>query len=141
MSTSVAAGPAGVGRPGLSSSLARYLRWLHLQWPAGTVEKLPEVRPHGSTNVPGLYVVGDLTGVPLLKFSSDSGARAVQTIDQVLPLATSLSADSAYHAAKILYDNGRNETARKILESKLASDSVFPNRGDAEALLNSIRNP
>ena len=30
--------------------------------------------------MPGLYVVGDLTGVPLLKFSSDSGARAVQTI-------------------------------------------------------------
>jgi NosR/NirI family nitrous oxide reductase transcriptional regulator len=60
--------------------IARYLRWLHLQWPAGTVERLPEVQPDGSTNVPGLYVVGDLTGVPLLKFSSDSGARAVQTI-------------------------------------------------------------
>ena len=29
---------------------------------------------------PGLFVVGDLTGVPLLKFSSDSGARAVQQI-------------------------------------------------------------
>jgi NosR/NirI family nitrous oxide reductase transcriptional regulator len=58
----------------------RYTRWLHTQWPAGTVEKLPEVRPDGSTRVPGLYVVGDLTGVPLLKFSSDTGARAVQTI-------------------------------------------------------------
>ena len=30
--------------------------------------------------MPGLYVVGDLTGIPLLKFSSDTGARAVQTI-------------------------------------------------------------
>jgi thioredoxin reductase/ferredoxin len=30
--------------------------------------------------VPGLYVAGDLTGVPLLKFSSDTGARAVRTI-------------------------------------------------------------
>lgn len=63
--------------PGL---LTRYARWLHLQWPAGTVEKLPEVREDGSTNVPGLYVVGDLTGVPLLKFSADTGARAIQTI-------------------------------------------------------------
>jgi NosR/NirI family transcriptional regulator, nitrous oxide reductase regulator len=62
------------------SPLARYVRWLHTMWPAGTVEKLPEVQPDGSTNVPGLYVVGDLTGVPLLKFSSDTGARAVQTI-------------------------------------------------------------
>ena len=63
-----------------TNPLARYVRWLHLQWPAGTVEKMPEVQPDGSTGVPGLYVVGDLTGVPLLKFSSDSGARAVQTI-------------------------------------------------------------
>ena len=30
--------------------------------------------------MPGLYVVGDLTGIPLLKFSSDTGARAVRTI-------------------------------------------------------------
>ncbi len=64
----------------LPNPLGRYVRWMHLQWPAGTVEKLPEIRPDGSTSVPGLYVVGDLTGVPLLKFSSDSGARAVQTI-------------------------------------------------------------
>jgi len=63
-----------------ANPLGRYVRWLHTQWPAGTVEKMPEVRPDGSTSVPGLYVVGDLTGVPLLKFSSDSGARAVQTI-------------------------------------------------------------
>lgn len=50
-------------------------------WPAGTVEKLPRVNPDdGSTNVPGLYIAGDLTGVPLLKFSADSGARAVRSI-------------------------------------------------------------
>ncbi len=60
--------------------LRRYMRWLHTQWPAGTVEKLPDVNADGSTHVPGLYVVGDLTGIPLLKFSADSGARAVQTI-------------------------------------------------------------
>ena len=60
--------------------LQRYTRWLHTQWPAGVVEKLPEVREDGTTNVPGLYVVGDLTGIPLLKFSADSGARAVRTI-------------------------------------------------------------
>ena len=60
--------------------LKRYTRWLHTQWPAGTVEKLPLVGEDGSTNVPGLYVVGDLTGIPLLKFSADTGAGAVQTI-------------------------------------------------------------
>lgn len=60
--------------------IKRYVRWLHTQWPAGVVEKLPEVNPDGSTNVPGVYIVGDLTGIPLLKFSSDTGAKAVRTI-------------------------------------------------------------
>ncbi|MEA2736598.1 MAG: NosR/NirI family transcriptional regulator, nitrous oxide reductase regulator, partial [Humisphaera sp.] len=62
--------------------LSRYARWLHLKWPAGTVENLPRVNEDGSTNVPGLYVVGDLTGIPLLKFSSDTGARVVRLIAQ-----------------------------------------------------------
>jgi thioredoxin reductase/polyferredoxin len=60
--------------------ISRYTRWLHTRWPAGTVEKLPLVNDDGSTNVPGVYIVGDLTGVPLLKFSADTGARAVHTI-------------------------------------------------------------
>lgn len=60
--------------------LARYVRWLHTGWPAGTVEKLPEVNDDGTTRVAGVRVVGDLTGVPLLKFSADTGARAVQAI-------------------------------------------------------------
>ncbi|MSP61810.1 MAG: 4Fe-4S binding protein [Myxococcales bacterium] len=58
----------------------RYMRWLHTGWPAGTVEKLPEVNEDGTTAVTGVRVVGDLTGVPLLKFSADTGARAVQAI-------------------------------------------------------------
>ena len=58
----------------------RYTRWLHTGWPGGTVEKLPIVAEDGSTNVPGLYIVGDLTGIPLLKFAADTGAGAVQLI-------------------------------------------------------------
>ncbi len=60
--------------------LGRFARWLHTGWPAGIVERLPEARPDGSTNVPGLFVAGDIRGVPLLKFAADSGARVVQTI-------------------------------------------------------------
>lgn len=60
--------------------IKKYTHWLHGQWPAGTVEKLPEVNDDFTTNVSGLFVVGDLTGIPLLKLSADSGARAVQTI-------------------------------------------------------------
>ncbi len=64
----------------LFSPVRRYMNWLHTRWPAGTVEKLPEVRAGGLTSVEGVRIVGDLTGIPLLKFSADSGARAVQDI-------------------------------------------------------------
>jgi thioredoxin reductase/ferredoxin len=64
--------------------LQQYARWLHLRWPSGTVEKLPEVRPGGATNVRGIYVAGDLAGLPLLKCALDSGARAVETIAATL---------------------------------------------------------
>ena len=62
------------------SLIGRYMHWLHTRWPAGTVEKLPEIREDGTTAVPGVRIVGDLTGIPLLKFSSDSGAKAVKAI-------------------------------------------------------------
>src|SRR5213079_1787957 len=57
-----------------------FVKWLHTGWPAGTVEKLPEVNEDGTTRVPGVRIVGDLTGIPLLKFSAVTGARAVQAI-------------------------------------------------------------
>src|SRR2546422_5594069 len=59
-----------------------YTHWLHTRWPAGTVEKLPVSDANGLTSVPGVRIVGDLTGIPLLKFSSHTGARAVRAILQ-----------------------------------------------------------
>src|SRR5438874_6372252 len=64
----------------MGNPITRYVHWLHTRWPAGTVEKLPEVGPDGATSVPGVRIVGDLTGIPLLKFSADTGARAVQAM-------------------------------------------------------------
>ncbi len=60
--------------------LTDYAKWLHTRWPAGAVEKLPQVDENGVSNISGLYIVGDLTGIPLLKFSSDTGARSVHHI-------------------------------------------------------------
>jgi hypothetical protein len=60
--------------------IKRYTHWLHTQWPAGTVEKLPESGEFGVTNIPGVRIAGDLTGIPLLKFSSKTGAEAVRAI-------------------------------------------------------------
>ena len=62
------------------SPLLAYTHWLHTRWPAGTVEHLPEVGVDGETNLHGVRIVGDLSGIPLLKFSADTGALAVQAI-------------------------------------------------------------
>ena len=61
-----------------TNPLLRFANWLHLQWPAGIPEPLPVVAADGGTTVLGLLVVGDLTGVPLLKFALDTGAKAAQ---------------------------------------------------------------
>ena len=62
------------------SWIGRYTRWLHTRWPAGTVESLPESGPGGVTRIPGVTIVGDLTGIPLLKFALDTGAKAVGAV-------------------------------------------------------------
>src|SRR4051812_24311424 len=69
----------------MAGILSRYTKWLHTQWPAGTVEKLPVSGPGGVTALPGVRIVGDLTGIPLLKFSSHTGAEAVREIVRLEP--------------------------------------------------------
>ena len=64
----------------MAGLIERYTKWLHTQWPAGTVEKLPVSGPDGITAQPRVRIVGDLTGIPLLKFSSHTGAQAVRAI-------------------------------------------------------------
>ncbi len=96
----------------LSNPIRTYYHWLHGQWPAGVVEKLPLVGECGLTSVPGVRIVGDLTGIPLLKFSADSGADAVRAIlaerdfkpgggdAEVLDIAVIGGGVSGYAAAK-----------------------------------------
>ncbi len=64
------------------SAIKSYTHWLHGKWPAGGVEKAPETNDDGTCNLTGVRIVGDLTGIPLLKFSADTGARAVQEIQE-----------------------------------------------------------
>jgi NosR/NirI family nitrous oxide reductase transcriptional regulator len=60
--------------------IRRYAEWLHTGWPAGAVEPLPEIRADGSTALPGVYIAGDLSGIPLLKFALDGGVRVARTV-------------------------------------------------------------
>ena len=80
-----------------------YYKWLHGQWPAGKVEKLPVVGEDGATNREGIRIVGDLSGVPLLKFSSETGSKAVQAFlkEPSFPKERSEKAEGVYDLAII----------------------------------------
>jgi NosR/NirI family nitrous oxide reductase transcriptional regulator len=60
--------------------IGRYMHWLHTRWPAGKVERLPECGEGGRTNLKLVRIVGDLTGIPLLKFASAGGANAARAV-------------------------------------------------------------
>jgi len=84
------------------SFISKYTHWLHGQWPAGGVEKGPEVNDDGTTDLKGVRVVGDLTGVPLLKFSADTGAKAVQAILQESDFKQGAGADNGLYDLAII---------------------------------------
>src|SRR6267378_4184071 len=64
----------------MNNPIAAYTQWLHTRWPAGTVEKLPVTGENGITNLPGVRIAGDLSGIPLLKFSSQTATKAMRAI-------------------------------------------------------------
>src|SRR5687767_10437664 len=92
----------------MSNLIARYARWLHTRWPAGSVEKLPEVREDGSTSLPGVFVAGDLTGIPLLKTALDTGARTMQRIALDLSRGASGATGAAANGATDASTGERN---------------------------------
>ncbi|MDF3818352.1 NAD(P)-binding domain-containing protein [Leptospira sp. 96542] len=55
--------------------LSSYFNWLNNKAPQGSVEVYPDVSDRFETNLPGVFVIGDLTGVPLLKLATGSGKK------------------------------------------------------------------
>ncbi len=50
-----------------------YFDWLQKDNPTGEVDKLPELKNKFDTSVDGIYCVGDLTGIPLIKLATETG--------------------------------------------------------------------
>lgn len=55
-----------------------YFRWLQKGNPAGAVERYPQIDKDNQSSAKGVYIVGDLTGIPLLKLAAEGGARMVR---------------------------------------------------------------
>ncbi len=64
----------------MSSIISKYFNWLQKDVPTGEVERYPEIDENGETSVKGIYITGDLTGIPLLKLSAESGYRTINYI-------------------------------------------------------------
>ncbi|MEQ8791644.1 MAG: tetratricopeptide repeat protein [Pirellulaceae bacterium] len=63
---------------------------------------------------------------------------AVRRLQAILE-AGSVSAESAFHAARIYADLGQKQAAAVLLQRALAQNNSFPGRGDAEALLTQLK--
>ena len=57
--------------------IKKYLNWLQKDAPAGEVERYPEIDENGETSVKGIYIIGDLTGIPLLRLAAESGNEII----------------------------------------------------------------
>jgi len=62
--------------------IKRYFHWLQKDTPVGAVEKYPEIDENGETSVKGMHVIGDLTGIPLLKLAAESGAKIINYLNE-----------------------------------------------------------
>lgn len=60
--------------------VSKYFNWLQKDNPRNIVESYPEIDEQKETSVQGVYIVGDLTGIPLLKLAADGGAKIVKQL-------------------------------------------------------------
>ncbi len=61
----------------MKNIVSKYFNWLQSDAPSGEVEKYPEIDNNGETSVKGIYIIGDLTGIPLLKLAAESGKKII----------------------------------------------------------------
>lgn len=115
----------------------KYFNWLQQDVPSGEVERYPEINENGETSVKGIYIVGDLTGIPLLKLAAESGTNIIKQFvkdDDYRKLKSNNSDSSVYDliivgagpagiAAGI--EAGKNGFRYKILESAQKFNTII----------------
>ncbi len=61
----------------MASAISKYFTWLQQNVPVGEVEKYPQIDENGETSAKGIYITGDLTGIPLLKLAAENGKKTI----------------------------------------------------------------
>lgn len=57
--------------------ISKYFDWLQKGNPTGEVERYPEIDQNSETSVKGIFIIGDLTGIPLLKLAAENGKKII----------------------------------------------------------------
>lgn len=97
----------------MKNLLSRYFNWLQKDNPTGGIDLFPELSENGETSLKGVYIVGDLTGIPLLKFAAAGGAQIIQKFASIHDrIATKKQFDKMADDVKnrgAKSDSGKNE--------------------------------
>lgn len=62
--------------------LKKYFNWLQKDVPTGEVERYPKIDENGESYVNGIFITGDLSGIPLLKLAAENGKKIIRHILQ-----------------------------------------------------------
>jgi len=62
--------------------ISKYFDWLQQGNPTGAPTSFPELAPNYETSVKGIYCIGDLTGIPLIKLAAESGVSIINTLNE-----------------------------------------------------------
>ena len=74
--------------------LSSYFNWLQKGNPAGKPDRLPELTNKFETSVPGVYCIGDLTGIPLIKLAAESGYEVIEKLAEDKPFIQARQANT-----------------------------------------------
>lgn len=74
--------------------ISTYFNWLQKDNPTGEVEKYPQIDSNGETSVRGVYIVGDLTGIPLLKLAAENGKKVIEHLISLPDFNSAISSNS-----------------------------------------------
>ncbi len=88
-----------------SKTFKKWFDWLQKDNPTGDIVFYPELNADGESSLKGVYIIGDLTGIPLLKFATNGGLKMVKGFPS--------------------YDHWKN---RSKLFEKWENDVVFQNK-------------
>jgi pyruvate/2-oxoglutarate dehydrogenase complex dihydrolipoamide dehydrogenase (E3) component len=95
------------------SIVSKYFNWLQKDVPVDEVESYPKIDGNGETNVKGIFVTGDLTGIHLLKLAAENGKKVVNYI---------LSTDEF---KKLKSSNTQNDIYDLVIGSRMIGPKVF----------------